>query len=187
LANYTNPYTYNQLKTELNFNSVATVQKFISYLSEPYLFLNLTRYAAKIKTQQKAPKKSYIIDNGFIKARSFEISPNWGRLLENVVFIELLRRHYKPGLDLFYFRTRNDREIDFICRKGHIVEQMIQVCYDITNPKTLKREIAALVEASSELACNNLLLITWDKEEVIIKNERNIQLLPACRWLMAEG
>lgn len=187
LANYTNPYSYNQLKSELNFNSVATVQKFISYLSEPYLFLNLTRYAAKIKTQQKAPKKSYIIDNGFIKARSFEISPNWGRLLENVVFTELLRRHYKPGLDLFYFRTRNDREIDFICRKGHIVEQMIQVCYDITNPKTLKREIAALVEASSELACNNLLLITWDKEEVIIKNERNIQLLPACRWLMAEG
>jgi predicted AAA+ superfamily ATPase len=183
LANYTNPYSYNQLKTELNFNSVATVQKFISYLSEPYLFLNLTRYAAKIKMQQNTPKKSYIIDNGFIKARSFEISPNWGRLLENVVFTELLRRHYKPGLDLFYFRTRNDREIDFICRKGHIVEQMIQVCYDITNSKTLKREIAALVEASSELACNNLLLITWDKEEIIIKNERNIHLLPACKWL----
>ncbi|MCX6328267.1 MAG: ATP-binding protein [Bacteroidia bacterium] len=186
LANYTNPYSYNQLKTDLNFNSVATVQKFVGYLSEPYLFLNLTRYAAKIKTQQKSPKKSYIIDNGFIKARSFEISPNYGRLLENVVFTELLRRHYKPGLDLFYFRTRNDREIDFICRKGHIVEQMIQVCYDVTNPKTLKREIAALVEASYELACNNLLLITWDKEEVIEKNKRNIQLLPACKWLCEE-
>lgn len=183
LANYTNPYSYNQLKSDLNFNSVATVQKFIAYLSEPYLFLSLTRYAAKIKMQQKSPKKSYIIDNGFIKARSFEISPNWGRLLENVVFTELLRRHYKPDLDLFYYRTRNNREIDFICRKGHIVEQMIQVCYDITNPKTLKREIAALVEASSELACNNLLLITWDKEEIIEKNELKIRLIPAWQWL----
>ena len=87
-------------------------------------------------------------------------------MLLNAVFTELLRRHYKPGMDLFYFRTRNDREIDFICRKEHIVEQMIQVCYDVTNPKALKREIAALVEASYELACNNLLLITRDNEEV---------------------
>jgi len=183
LANYTNPYSYNQLKTDLNFSSVSTVQKFIGYLSEPYLFLNLTRYNTKIKIQQKSPKKSYIIDNGFIKARSFELSPNWGRLLENMVFIELLRRHYKPGLDLFYYRTRNDRKIDFVCRKGHIVEQLIQVCYDITNPKTLKREIASLAEASSELNCNNLLLITRDKEEVIEKNNHNIQLLPAFKWL----
>jgi predicted AAA+ superfamily ATPase len=183
LANYTNPWSYNQLKTDLNLNSVPTVQKFIGYLSESYLFLNLTRYATKIKTQQKSPKKSYIIDNGFITARSFELSPNWGRLLENAVFTELLRRHYKPGSDLFYYRTRNDREIDFVCRKGHNVAQLIQVCYDISNPKTLKREIAALLEASSELACNNLLLITWDKEEMIEKNEHNIQLLPACKWL----
>jgi uncharacterized protein len=184
LANYTNPYSYNQLKTDLNFNSVPTVQKFIGYLSEPYLFLNLTRYAIKIKTQQKSPKKSYVIDNGFIKARSFEFSPNWGRLLENVVFAELLRRNYKPELDLFYYRTRNDREIDFVCRKGHNVARLIQVCYDISNPKTLKREIASLLEASSELTCNNLLIITWDKEEVIEKSELIIQLLPACKWLI---
>jgi len=183
LANYTNTYSYNQLKTDLNFNSVPTVQKFVGYLSEPYLFLNLTRYTNKIKTQQKSPKKSYIIDNGFIKARSFELSPNWGRLLENVVFIELLRRRYKPELDLFYYRTRNNREIDFVCRKGHKVEQLIQVSYDITNPKTLKRELTALSEASSELDCTNLLLITWDKEEVVRKNDSNIQLKPAFKWL----
>lgn len=183
LANYTNSYSYNQLKTDLNFNSVPTVQKFMGYLSEPYLFLNLTRYLTKIKTQQKSPRKTYIIDNGFIKARSFELSPNWGRLLENVVFTELLRRNYKPGLDLFYYRTRNDREIDFVCRTGYNIEQLIQVCYDISNPKTLKREIAALFEASSELDCSNLLLITWDKEELIKSNESCIQLFPAYKWL----
>ena len=183
LANYTNPYSYNQLKTDLNFSSVATVQKFVCYLSEPFLFLNLTRYATKIKLQQKSPKKSYVIDNGFIHTRSFELSPNNGRLLENAVFIELLRRNYKPELDLFYYRTRNDREIDFVCRKGYRVEQLIQVCFDIKSLKTLKREIDALLEASSELACSNLLLITWDREEVIIKNELNIQLIPAYKWL----
>lgn len=183
LSNYTNQYTFNQLKTDLNFNSVATVQKFVGYLEEPYLFLNLTRYATKIKAQQKSPKKTYIIDNGFIKARSFELSPNYGRLLENVIFTELLRRGHRPELDIFYYRTRNNREIDFVCRKGSRVEQLIQVCYDISNPKTLKREIDALSEASGELTCTNLMLITWDKEEMIKLNGLHIQLLPAHKWL----
>jgi len=183
LANYTGPWSFNQLKTDLGFNSVSTVQKFTGYLSEPYLFMNLTRYAVKLKRQQKSPKKSYIIDNGYIKARSFEFSPNWGRLLENVVFIELLRRHFKPGLDLFYYRTRNDKEIDFVCRKGHTIVQLIQVCYDISNSRTLKREITALQEASSELACKNLLLITWDQEGEVEGKKVKIRLLPAFRWL----
>ena len=183
LTNYTNLYSYNQLKTDLNFSSVATVQKFIGYLSEPFLFINLTRYATKIKLQQKSSKKSYIIDNGFIQARSFELSPNYGRLLENVVFVELMRRNYKPELDLFYYRTRNNREIDFVCRKGYNVEQLIQVCYDIANPKTLKRELDALIEASTELNSRNLLLINWNREEVIILNNLSIRLIPAYKWL----
>ncbi|MBC8491538.1 MAG: ATP-binding protein [Candidatus Marinimicrobia bacterium] len=151
LANYTNLYSCNQLKKDLNFNSVATVQKFIGYLEEPYLFLSLTRFTAKIKSQNKSPVKTYIIDNGFIKARSFELSPNTGRLLENAVFVELLRRNYRPELDLFYYRTRNDKEVDFILRKGHTVEQLIQVCLNLVNSKTLKRETEALTEAAAEL------------------------------------
>lgn len=184
LSNYTNPYSSNQLKTDLNFNSVSTVQKFLAYLEEPFLFLSLTRYTTKIKTQQKSPKKSYIIDNGFIKARSFELSPNYGRLLENLIFVELLRRNYRPELELFYYRTRNDREVDFVLRKGHSVDMLMQVCYDITNSKTLKREIDALAEASVELACTNLRLITWDKEEIIEKDGLKIQLIPAYKWLL---
>jgi len=185
LTNYTNSYSFNQLKADLNFSSVSTVQKFVGYLSEPYLFLNLTRYNTKIKLQQKSPKKSYVIDNGFIQARSFELSPNNGRLFENLVFIELLRRNYKPEFNLFYYKTRNYSLIDFVCRKGHQVEQLIQVSYDITNPRTLKRELDALIEAADELNCENLLLITWDKEEVIKKNELEIKLLPASKWLCA--
>ena len=184
LANYTNLYSYSQLKLDQNFKSVATIQKFVGYLAEPYLFVNLTRYDTKIKLQQKSSRKSYIIDNGFIQARSFELSPNYGRLLENVVFIELLRRNFQPELDLFYYRTRNDREIDFVCRNGHRVEHLIQVCYDISNPRTLKREIDSLVEASTELACTDLLLITWDREEIIQEKGSAIRLVPAWKWLI---
>jgi len=183
LTNFTNLFTYNQLTTDLNAGSVTTIQKFVDFLEEPYLFQHLARYSTKVKTQQKAAQKMYIIDNGFIKAKSFELSPNYGRLLENLVFIELLRRNYQPDLDLFYFRTKNDREIDFLLRKGHQVEQLIQVCYDISAHKTLKRELNALAEAAKELNCKNLLLITWSQADEIIEGETKIIILPVLDWL----
>ena len=99
------------------------------------------------------------------------------------MFVELLRRSYKPKLDLFYYRTRNDREIDFLVRKGHKVEQLIQVCYDINHPKTIKREMDALLEAAVELKCDDLLLITWDKEEIKEADKLTIKLIPAYKWL----
>jgi len=183
LANYANSYTFNRLKEDMNFNSVATVQKYISYLEEPWLMINLPRYHTKFKVQNNSPRKIFVIDNGFISSRSFELSPNYGRLLENLVFTVLLRRNYRPGLELFYYRTRNNKEIDFLCRKGHKVEQLIQVSYDITGKKTLNRENGALYEAALELDCNDLLLITKETEgETEIKGKKII-IKPAYRWL----
>jgi hypothetical protein len=93
-----------------------------------------------------------------------------------------LRRNYIPEIDLFYYRTRNDREIDFVCRKGHRVSQLIQVCYDITKPKTLSREADALLESSVELNCTDLLIITWDREEILHNKGLEIRLMPAFKW-----
>lgn len=186
LSNYTNPFSYNHIKDSLNFNSVATVQKFLGYLEEPYLFMHLTRYNNKVINQQKSAQKIYVIDNGFIKARSFELSLNYGRLLENLVFIELLRRGYRPGLDLFYYRTRNDKEIDFLIRKGHQIEQLIQVCYNFEQLKVIKRETNALTEAAKELNCTNLLILSWDKEDIIEMDDLKIKLLPAWKWLLSK-
>ena len=109
----------------------------------------------------------YVVDNGFVQSTAFNLSENLGRLLENLVFVELLRRGYIPGQSLFYYRTRNDKEIDFVTRKGTKVEQLIQVCYDLTSEKTRKRELDALVEAAEELHCDNLLVITNDQQEEI--------------------
>ena len=62
---------------------------------------------------QKAPQKVYIIDNGFVTAQAFNLSDNYGRLLENQVFIELLRRAYNTEQTLFYYMSRNGKEVDF--------------------------------------------------------------------------
>lgn len=160
LSNFCNPISANELAGELGMSSVATTKKFCDYLNEPYLFFYLPRFNNKLKLMNKAPKKVYIVDNGFVQSTAFNLSENLGRLLENQVFVELLRRGYIPGQTLFYYRTRNDKEIDFVTRKGTKVEQLIQVCYDITSEKTRKRELDALAEAAEELHCDNLLVIT---------------------------
>ena len=160
LSNFCNPISANELAGELSLSSVATTKKFCDYLNEPYLFFYLPRFNNKLKLMNKAPKKVYVVDNGFVQSTAFNLSENLGRLLENQVFVELLRRGYIPGQTLFYYRTRNDKEIDFVTRKGTKVEQLIQVCYDMTSEKTRKRELDALVEAAEELHCDNLLVIT---------------------------
>ena len=145
-------------------------------MAEPYLFFYLPRFNNKMKLMKKAPNKVYVVDNGFVQSTAFNLSENLGRLLENQVFVELLRRGYIPGKTLFYYRTRNDKEIDFVTRKGSKVEQLIQVCYDMSSEKTRKRELDALVEAAEELHCDNLLVITNSKEEKIERKERMIIL-----------
>ncbi len=164
LSNFCNPISSNELAVELGLSSVATTKKFCDYLAEPYLFFYLPRFNNKLKLMKKAPRKVYVVDNGFVQSTAFNLSENLGRLFENQVFVELLRRGYEPGNTLFYYRTRNDKEIDFVTRRGTKVEQLIQVCYDMTSEKTRKRELAALVEAAEELHCDNLLVITNDQE-----------------------
>lgn len=126
---------------------------------------------------KKAPSKVYVVDNGFVQSTAFNLSENLGRLLENQVFVELLRRGYIPGKTLFYYRTRNDKEIDFVTRKGSKVEQFIQVCYDMSSEKTRKRELDALVEAAEELHCDNLLVITNSQEEKIEWKNKTIEVI----------
>ena len=167
LSNFCNPISANELAGELGMSSVATTKKFCDYLNEPYLFFYLPRFNNKLKLMNKAPKKAYVVDNGFVQSTAFNLSENLGRLLENQVFVELLRRGHIPGQTLFYYRTRNDKEIDFVTRKGTKVEQLIQVCYDMTSEKTRKRELDALVEAAEELHCDNLHIITNSQEEQI--------------------
>lgn len=177
LSNFCNPISANELAGELGMSSVATTKKFCDYLNEPYLFFYLPRFNNKLKLMNKAPKKVYVVDNGFVQSTAFNLSENLGRLLENQVFVELLRRGYIPGKTLFYYRTRNDKEIDFVTRKGAKVEQLIQVCYDMTSEKTRKRELDALVEAAEELHCDNLFVITNSQQEETEWKNRKIKVI----------
>lgn len=110
---------------------------------------------------------------------------NLGWRLETIVYIELLRRFKPQGCDIYYFAEASG-EADFVVCKGKSVQQIIQVCYDISNPKTFKREIKGLLLASEKTKCNNLLLITNNDDSQITENGKTIDIVPAYAWLTEE-
>ena len=178
VSNFCNPVSANELTAELGFSSVNTTKKYMDYLHEPYIFYYLSRYNNKLKLMKKAPRKVYVVDNGFVASKAFSLSDNLGRLLENQVFIELIRRGYDVEKTMFYYRSRNDKEVDFVLRKGTSIERLVQVCYDMSSPKTEKREVDSIIECAGELKCNNLVIVTYNDKRTIEKDGYKIDVLP---------
>ena len=178
LANFCNLFTTNDLAAEFNMKSVTTTQKYLNYLNEPYLFFYLQRFNNKFRVMKKAARKAYIVDNGFIDNVGFQLSENKGRLLENQTFIELIRQGYNTETSIFYYHSHNNKEVDFVTRKGTKIERLIQVCYDLSSEKTRKREIDSLLECAEELRCNNLYIVTYNQEEIIQIGTHQIHIIP---------
>ena len=185
VSNFCNPVSANELTEELGFSSVNTTKKFMDYLHEPYLFYYLPRYNNKLKLMKKAPRKVYVVDNGFVAAKAFSLSDNLGRLLENQVFVELIRRGYDTDKTMFYYRSRNDKEVDFVLRKGTHIDRLVQVCYDMSNTKTEKREVDSLTECAGELNCSKLVIVTNNEERVIEKDGYRIEVVPVAKWIVS--
>lgn len=182
--NFASLYTFNKLMKSLNLKSVHTVDKYTAYLEEAYLIFSLTRYSPKSRQRINSPKKVYVVDNGFVTAKAIQHSPDKGKLMENLVFTELVKRGAKPNRDLFYYKTRNDREIDFVVKKGTEVTELIQVCYESINSDVEQRETKALVEASGELNVKKLTVLTWDEKREVEKDGMTILFKPLWEWLL---
>ncbi len=180
VSNYSNEYTFTRLKNFLNISSVHTVQNYISYLESAHLFFTVRRFSHKPKEQLKAPSKIYVYDTGLASALRLSLSPDYGRLMENIVAVELLRR----GKEIYYYRDKNGAEVDFVIKKGLKIDEMIQVCYNIADSKTMNKEIKSLVKSGKEVKCKKFLIITWDYEEEDKYKDGKIQFIPLWKWLL---
>lgn len=103
--------------------------------------------------------------------------------MENTVALELLKKGWKAGKNLFYYR-KSDFEVDFVIKEGLKIKQLMQVCYSLEDERTKKREIKALVKASDELKCSDLLVITWDYEAEEEISGKKIKFVPLWKWLL---
>lgn len=187
INNVSNQYTARKVRDLLQFKSDVTVSKYLNYLIEAYLIFSLDRHSTKVVSRVKSPKKTYVVDNGLVTAKAVQHSPNTGKLMENLVFTELVKAGNEPNRELFYYKTRNDREIDFVRKEGYKVVELIQVSYDMTDPKVEEREVKALVEASGELGVDNLTIITWDDRRVVNKAGLSIKFVPLWEWMLGLG
>ena len=186
INNFANLYTIRKILEILNLKSASTIEKYIKYLEEAYLIFSLLRYSPKSIQRIKSPRKVYAVDNGFITAKAIQHSPDKGKLMENLVFTELVKRGVKPNRDLFYYKTRNDREIDFVVKNGIDVTELIQVCYESINSDVEQREVKALIEAGGELKVKKLTVLTWDEKRAVEKDGMTIYFRPLWEWLLED-
>ncbi|MFH1259972.1 MAG: ATP-binding protein [Elusimicrobiota bacterium] len=186
VTNFSSEFSYTKLRNILGFRSTNTVEKYLKYLEESYLVFSLNRFSYKIKEQIKTPRKIYTLDNGFIAAKSFQFSSNIGRLMENLVFVEILRRGYKLNKDVFYYKSDNTCEVDFVLRKGLKVEKLIQVCYDVSAGSVKDRELKGLIKAADELNCEDLIVIDWDYDAQEDFKGKQITFIPLWKWLVED-
>lgn len=182
LSNIGTPLSYSKIKNNLNLGSVNTVKNYIHYLENAYLIFTLDRFSFSVSQQTLSQKKVYAIDTGLAKQIAFHFSKKQGRYLENIVYLEL-RRRYR---DIFYYKTKNHLEVDFIIREGNKIVFLIQVTESLKDPKTREREYKALTVAMNELSVGRGLILTQDEE---LSDERfpEIEVAPIYQWILNAG
>lgn len=183
MNNAASRFSARSLERSLGALSTATIQKFIAYAREAYLAQDLQPYFFKPRLRVKADRKIYAFDNGFISAKSQPVTRNDSRLLENLVFVELVRRGFKPNLDLFYYQTRAGAEVDFLLRRGSENLELLQVTQNLSSLKTREREIRALHQAAEELKVRRLTVVTLETQERIREAGMAINVVPCRTWL----
>ncbi len=183
LNNYSKEISFKKISALLGIVSPNTIKSYLGHLEESYLFFILNRFLLKIGERMKAPKKVYLVDNGYIKAKSMQISPDHGKLLENMFFMELVKKGFVPNKEIFYYKTRNQKEIDFVVVKN-LEKKLFQVSYDISDIDVRKREVKALIEAGQDLVTDELYIITFDREEIIEQSGKRIKVIPFGKWAL---
>lgn len=185
ISNTGKEITFNKLKS-LEIKDTHTTSKYSTYISDSYLIFLLERFSYKLKEQFKAPRKVYCVDSGLASNVAFKLGRDPGRLMENTVFIELLRRklYHNPDWELYYWKDHRNREIDFVIKTAESVKQLMQVTYASEKNEIEERELASFATAASETRCINMLVITWDYEGATQIDGKTVTFIPLWKWLL---
>ena len=162
-----------------------TAKKYVEYLQQAFLIHLLTKHSFKSK-QRIHNEKAYCIDVGLQNNRDNSMAAeNLGWRLENIVFIELMRRCTPQFLDIYYYKpSSRAKEVDFvICNQDRAIE-LIQVAFDISSPKAFQRETSSLIKASGELKCDKLTLISFAETRDVDIDGKMIHIHSALEWLL---
>lgn len=137
-----------------------SIKEYIQALEDAHLIYEVDLFSYSLKKQIRNPKKVYAIDTGQANAMGFKFSANRGKLLENLIFLELKRL----GLEVYYYVTKENYEIDFVVKRGSDIA-LLQVAWEINDPQTKERELRALEGAKKELKCQRGIVLSYEPLE----------------------
>ena len=178
-SNTSKIFSYNTLRKITGIKSLSTIKKYLDYFAQSYLFFYVRKYDFSVKKQILNSRKVYCIDQGFVNHIGFGFSEDRGRVLENVVFIELKRQ----GNEVFYFSDK--KECDFVIRQGFNITQAIQVVYNL-HKENINRELAGLQEAIEKFNLKKGLLLVVENQIDMHEIPDNIEVLPVWKWLLSK-
>ena len=174
------------LQNIIGIKSERTLGNYLMYLNQTYLISTISKYSSRSRERARN-EKSYAIDVAFMDKRENAFSgENLGWRLETIVYLELLRRKAGTENDIYYYQGRS-AEADFVVCDGNKTLAVYQVSYDISNPKTRKREIKGCIAGAKATKCDNIYLITDHESEVIEEDGYTIQVVPIWEWLTKEA
>ena len=178
-------FTYNSFKRLLNSEGVnldtKTIINYLNYMEKAFFIFLVEKYSFSIKETIKSQKKLYLIDHSFLKFSNNPLKE--GKLIENLVFIELKRRisYNSLNLNIAYYKTKNNKEIDFILYDNqNKVKELIEVAYEFDEEHKKK-----LMKAMDELKLKESICITWDEEDEVGEKGKKIKLIPLWKWLLS--
>ncbi|MDY0198796.1 MAG: ATP-binding protein [Tenuifilaceae bacterium] len=179
ISNLGKLFSYSTLQKISGVKSSSSIKDYLEYFEQSYLFFYLKKFDYSVRKQVMNPKKAYTIDSGFANRLGFSFSENKGRIIENIVYLELLRQ----GKEVYYYAERN--ECDFLVKEGFSINHAIQVCYSI-DVNSISREFDGLTDAMQTHNIKNGLLITFDQESSDIDYQipQGINIIPLWRWLL---
>lgn len=172
--------SYNSLAKVIGVKNATTVKQYLGFLQDAYMLNLVPKYDVSVKKQLHNPKKVYGIDLGLMRQLSFQHSDDQGRLLENLVFLELKRQ----TKTVYYHHNKS--ECDFVIKEKNSITQAIQVCWSMHDNKTKQREINGLLDAMTAYQLKEGLILTEDESDSISIGDKKINVMPVWLWLLTQ-
>ena len=187
MQNLTKTTSINAIVNDMRSNGVSVskddLYSWADWAVDAYLFVRYPKYSRSLVKENQSLRKYYVIDTGMRQAVLMPQSEDKGKLLENIVALELFRRR---GADRKMFYWQDGRECDFVVQREEYVEELIQVTWDIEDEDTRKREIDGIKEAAKGTKCDKLTIVTRERKETIEEDGFNIEVVGIEEWLTRE-